>query len=317
MLSRRHLRIKTLQALYAFFQSGNDNIATGEKSLLRNIDKLYDLYIFQLDLIIELRDFILQRQEDAKKKFFPSEEDLNPKTRFTENLLIRQLDDNEELLRRREKLRIKWRDEVNLLLKLYNDLKQSEKYVAYLNDPSPGYKSDKDIISHLVIDYLSEYQLLRAIYEDRDIFWSDADYDISLLMVLKTINYFKQGMDKEEPLPDIYKDRSEDRDYMLTLYRKTIVRSDEFEELVEQRATNWELERIAIMDMIILKMALAEILEFSNIPIKVSINEYIELSKIFSSSKSRVFINGILDKLIQELKSENKIQKTGRGLVNN
>lgn len=317
MLSRRHLRIKTLQALYAFFQSGNDNIATGEKSLLRNIDKLYDLYIFQLDLIIELRDFILQRQEDAKKKFFPSEEDLNPKTRFTENLLIRQWDDNEELLRRREKLRIKWREEVNLLLKLYNDLKQSEKYIDYLNDPSPGYKSDKEIISHLVIDYLSEYQLLRAIYEDRDIFWSDADYDISLLMVLKTINFFKQGMDKEEPLPDVYKDRSEDRDYMLTLYRKTIVRSNEFEELVEQRATNWELERIAIMDMIILKMALAEILEFSNIPIKVSINEYIELSKIFSSSKSRVFINGILDKLIQELQSENKIQKTGRGLVNN
>jgi N utilization substance protein B len=316
MLSRRHLRIKTLQALYAFFQSGNDNIASGEKSLNRNINKLYDLYIFQLDLIIELRDFISQRQEEAKKKFFPSEEDLNPNTRFVDNMLIRQWDENEELLRRREKLRIHWREEVNLLLKLYNDLKQSKKYKVYLNDPSPGYRSDKDIVSHIVIDFISEYELLRAIYEDRDIFWSDADFDISLLMVLKTINHFKQGMDSDEPLPDIYKDRSEDRDYMVTLFRKTIIRSKEFEDLVEKKATNWELERIAIMDMIILKMALAEILEFQNIPVKVSINEYIELSKIFSSSKSRVFINGILDKLIQELKSENKINKTGRGLIN-
>lgn len=316
MLSRRHLRIKTLQALYAFFQSGNDSIAAGEKSLHKHINRLYDLYIFQLDLLIELKYFVSQRQEDAKKKFFPTEEDLHPNTRLADNLLIKQLDDNEELLRRREKLNANWRDEVNLLLKIYNDLRSSEAYREYLNDPAPGYKSDKEMLSYIVIEILSDYDLLRAIYEDRDIHWSDADFDISLLMVLKTINYFKKQMDKEEPLPDVFKDREEDREYMVKLFRMTILRSEEFEKLVEEKATNWELERIAIMDMLILKMALAEILEFTNIPVKVSINEYIELSKIFSSQKSRVFINGILDKLIQELKSENKIVKTGRGLVN-
>lgn len=316
MLSRRHLRIKTLQALYAFFQSGNDSIAAGEKSLLRNIDKLYELYVSQMDLILELRDFIHQRQEDAKKKFFPTEEDLHPNTRFVENQLLKQWEDNDELLRRREKLKFRWSDEVNLLLKLYNQLRESKEYKKYLEEPTASYKSDKEIISFIVIEFISEFDLLRAIYEDRDIFWSDADFDISLLMALKTINHFKQGSDPDDPLPDIYKDRADDRDYMLTLFRKTILRSTEFEKLIENKAANWELERIAIMDMVILKMALAEILEFSSIPVKVSINEYIELSKIFSSAKSRVFVNGILDKLIQELNSENKINKTGRGLVN-
>jgi N utilization substance protein B len=184
-----------------------------------------------------------------------------------------------------------------------------------------GYRDDKELIHLIVTNYLPEFENLRNYYEDRSIFWSDEDYDISLIMLIKTINMYKESWTPDHHLPPLFKEEEEtdetdkDRQYMIKLFRYCILRSDEYGKLIEEQAENWELDRIAIMDIIIMKMALTELLILPSIPVKVTINEYIEISKSYSSPKSKLFINGILDKLIIKLKNEGLIRKTGRGLM--
>jgi len=321
MLSRRHLRVKVLQALYAFFQSGGDDLAAGEKQLLKSTYKLYELYICQLSFLIKLVDYTRNRMEEAKKKFYPTEEDLNPNTRLIENRFIRQIGENKDFLRWRDKLKINWAHEDHLFQKFLNELRNEEDFIVFTNKEQSGYNDDKELIALIVMNYLPEYELLRNYYEDQSIFWSDEDFDISLILLIKTIKIFKEQWGPEHHLPPLFKDADEgdeideDRQYMLKLFRYSILRSQENEKLIEEQAENWELDRIAIMDIIIMKMALTELMIFPSIPIKVTINEYIEISKSYSSVKSKLFINGILDKLVIKLKSEEKIRKTGRGLM--
>jgi transcription antitermination protein NusB len=321
MLSRRHLRVKVLQALYAFFQSGGQDIAVGEKQLLHSTDKLYELYIHQISFLIRLADYTRNRIEEAKKKFYPTDEDLNPKTRLINNLFIQQLEKNKDFQRWQHKLKINWVDEENLFHKLHLELKNSVEYNDFIARESSGYRDDKELIAHIVTNFLPDYDNLRSYYEDRSIFWSDEDYDISLFMVLKTISTFKETWSEEHHLPSLFKEdeteeeSDEDRKYMIKLFRYCILRSDEYGKLIEEQAENWELERIAIMDIIIMKMALAELMVFPSIPVKVTINEYIEVSKSYSSVKSKLFINGILDKLVIKLRNEGMILKMGRGLL--
>jgi len=320
MLSRRHLRIKALQALYAFFQSGGEDIAVGEKQLIFGTDKLYELYIHQLSFLIRLVDYSRNRIEDARKKYYPTEEDLNPNTRFIDNRLIRQLEENKDFLRWRSKLRINWGDEENLFHKLLSELKNSEDFNELTHRNPFGYQEDKELLSLVVTNFLPEYENLRSYYEDRNIFWADEDFDISIHMLLRTINVMRENWGEEHRLPPLFKEddedeAEEDRKYMLKLFRYCILRSEEYGKMIEEQAENWELERIALMDIIIMKMALVELMVFPSIPVKVTINEYIEISKSYSSVKSKLFINGILDKLVIKLKKEGTILKTGRGLM--
>ncbi len=321
MLSRRHLRVKVLQALYAFFQSEGDDIALGEKQLINSTDKLYELYIHQLSFLIKLVDFTRNRIEEAKKKFYPTEEDLNPNTRLIDNRFILQVEDNKDFLRWRNKLKINWADEENLFHKLFNELKNGKDYNEFISREGSWYRDDKELIALIVMNYLPEFENLRNYYEDRSIYWSDEDYDISLIMLIKTIKSYKESWGPDHHLPPLFKEddegdeADEDRQYMLKLFRYSILRSEETGKLIEEQAENWELERIAIMDIIIMKMALTELMVFPSIPVKVTINEYIEISKSYSSIKSKLFINGILDKLVLKLKEEGRIRKTGRGLM--
>lgn len=321
MLSRRHLRVKVLQALYAFFQSGNNDLVSGEKQLLKSNDKLYELFILQLSFLLKLSDFVRNRQDEGKKKFFPTEEDLNPNTRFVNNCFLAQLALNKEYNRRARALKINWSDESNMFLKVYNELKASEHFKRYMTAESVGFKEDKEEIIRIAHRHLEDFELLRQYYEDKSIYWADEDFDTSIMMVVKTIKQFQEGQSPETPLPDIYdsehddEDAGENKKFMLRLFHQAVLHSEEFEKIIETQVDNWEVERIALMDMIIMKMALAELISFEAIPIKVTINEYIEISKYYSSAKSRVFINGILDKLIVKLKEEGKIRKTGRGLI--
>ena len=320
MLSRRHLRVKVLQALYAFFQSDGDDIAVGEKQLIKSTDKLYELYIYQLSFLIKLVDYSLNRIEEAKKKFYPTEEDLHPNTRLVDNRFVKQIEDNKDFRRWRDKLKINWRDEENLFHKFLHELKNDPDYIRFINQPGRSYSDDKELISLIVTNYLPEFELLRNYYEDLSIFWSDEDYDISLMMLIKTVKFYKESWGPEHHLPPLFKDEAEedndeDRQFMLKLFRYCILRSEENGKLIEEQAENWELERIAIMDIIIMKMALTELTVFPSIPVKVTINEYIEISKSYSSIKSKLFINGILDKLVLKLKEDGRIRKTGRGLM--
>jgi N utilization substance protein B len=321
MLSRRHLRIKVLQALYAFFQSGANDIAVGEKQLIHSTDKLYELYIHQLSFLVKLTDFTRNRIEDAKHKFYPTEEDLNPNTRLVDNRLILQIEENEDYQRWKNKLRINWSDEENMFLKFLNELKNGEDFNALIKQGKDGYREDKELVNLIILNYLSEFENLRNYYEDRNIYWSDEDFDISLVMLNKTVNSFKENWTAKRHLPPLFKEddeeenEDEDRKYMIKLFRYCILRSDEYGKLIEEQAENWELERIAIMDIIIMKMALTELIVFPSIPVKVTINEFIEISKSYSSPKSKLFINGILDKLVVKLKMDGSIQKSGRGLM--
>lgn len=321
MLSRRHLRVKVLQALYAFFQSNGNDLAAGENQLVKSTDKLYELYINQISFIISLVEFVSNRIEEGKKKFYPSELDLHPNTRLIDNALVIQLAENKDYQRWKNRLKISWAGEINLFHKLYQEIRTGEDYLQFINSGQTGYRFDKELLAMVVTNYIAGYDMLRNFYEDASIFWSDDDYDISLIMLLKTINAFRENWGPERKLPSLFKmgdesgEEDEDRKYMLKLFRHAILRSEDYEKLIEEQAVNWELDRIAIMDMIILKMALTELMIFPSIPIKVTINEYIEISKSYSSVKSKLFINGILDKLVVKLKNEGKIVKMGRGLM--
>ncbi len=319
MLSRRHLRIKVMQALYAFFQSHNDRLDIAEKQLLQSIDKIYDLYIYQLSLLIEIIEFGRIRIENAKLKFYPDDEDLNPNTKFIDNKFILQLEVNKFLLKQIEEKNISWFEEQEIVRKIYQKIKESDEYNAYLKSTDNSYKADKDIIIKLFKKYISKTEILQYFYEEKSIYWAD-DYDIATMMVIKTIKFFHKDMDENVPLPSLYKNSEKshlnnDREFTIKLFRKTILRSEEYEKLISEKAKNWEIKRIAIMDIILIKMALTEILEFTSIPLKVSMNEYIEISKLYSTHKSKIFINGVLDKLIVDLKAKNQIKKLGRGLI--
>ena len=321
MLSRRHLRIKALQALYAFYQSGSDDLAQGEKLLLKSTDKLYELYIHQLSFLVRLVDYATNRLEEAKKKFFPTPEDLDPNTRFIDNKVVAQIASNKDYRRWHGKLKINWADQENLFFRAYQEVRANPGWMEYMNGPENGYRDQKDAIILVVREVISSFELLRQYFEDQSIFWADEDFDTSLMMVIKTVKSYKESWGEEKPLPSLYKleqdedEPLEDRKFMIKLFHSTLLRDKEYEKQIEQQVENWELERIAIMDMIIMKMALAELATFPSIPVKVTINEYIEISKAYSSVKSKYFINGILDKLVIKMKEDGAIRKSGRGLI--
>ena len=318
MLSRRLLRIKVLQALYAHFVSENDRIDNGERQLLVSIEKLFDLFIYQFSLLVEVVDFARLRMEEAKTKFLPTPEELNPNTRFTDNRFIAQLINNRDYRHQVDLLKINWSEEDDLIRKLNNQIRESEDYAKFL-EQADSYEADKDILIKIFHNIICQSDVLKSLYEEKSIYWAD-DFDTVTVLVQKTIKEIPEGWDEFELLPRVIEsekenNKNEDREFVKALFRKTILNSTAYDEIITRKAENWDFERIALMDIILLKMAIAELLEFPSIPVKVTLNEYIELSKNYSTPKSKVFINGILDNLISEFKTANRILKKGRGLM--
>jgi transcription antitermination protein NusB len=318
MLSRRQLRIKVLQALYAFFQSDSDRMDFGEKQLFKSIEKLYELCFWQLSMMIEIVDFAKVRQEDAKHKHFPTADNLNPNMKFVNNEFIDQLRENRSYLKKYDAYKISWADESDLIRRLYVSVIESKFYEKFMTEDGQSYGSDREFIILLMKKIISKSDSLKHFYEDLSIYWSD-DYHSVTALVIKIINSFTETSDEYHLLPRIYKTEiegeSEDVTFVKSLYRKSILNSDKLGVLIDEKTVNWDYDRIAIMDIIILKMALTELIEFKSVPVKVTLNEYIELSKYYSTPKSNVFVNGILDKLISELSDSREIKKTGRGLM--
>jgi len=319
MLTRRQFRIKVLQAVYAFHQGEAERIDVAERQLLKSIERIHELYIYQLSLLVDLMEFFKTRLEESKSKHLPSKEDLNPNTRFIDNLFMSQLASNIHFIKFRKQFKVSWKDETELVRKLYQSIRESVSYQNYMSKPECGYKDDKDIMLHLFNDIIAESAVLQSLYEEKSIYWID-DLELANFMVNKTIKGYRAAWDSLAELPYVYKsdddkDPDSDKEFVIRLFRKTIVNNTELEHMVDQKAHNWDVERIAIIDVLLLKMALAELMEFSNIPVKVTLNEYIELAKVYSTPRSNVFVNGILDKLIVELKESGRIVKTGRGLM--
>ncbi len=319
MLSRRHLRTKALQALYAFTQSHNDNLVIGEKDLLKSVNKLYEIYIYQLSLLNEVLKYGKKRMVENKKKFFPTEEELAPNTRFIDNHLLKQLSENRDLEKYVGMYKISWADQEEMIRKLFIALRESKEYKEYMREPQCTYSNDKEIVLQIVKKIFGRSELLQFFYEEKNIHWSDDFYTVNLL-VIKTIKMYEESWDEYSRLPLLFKQNdegsdNEDRDFLVQLFRRTIVNDEKYTALIENKVKNWEMDRIAVMDVLLIKMAIAELLEFPSIPVKVTLNEYIELAKMFSTPKSKIFINGVLDKMIVELKEQKKIKKMGRGLM--
>lgn len=313
MVSRRLLRIKTLQICYAYLKTSEQSINQAEKELFFSIQKFYDLYHYLILLVLDISDFAEAKIELSKQKRLPSEEDLNPNTKFINNRLIKLLKENEDLKKYLNDQKLNWVNYPELIKNLYNVMKESEIYLNYMSSDARSFNEDKkfisDIFSKIIINHEPLYQNL----EEQSIFWND-DIEFVIGMIMKSIKSFKASSDETEKLMTLFKNE-EDRDFVKRLFRKAIINHKEYQELVSKFITNWDVERVAFMDIVVMSLAVAEMIEFSEIPIKVSLDEYIEIAKFYSTQKSNVFINGILDKIIDHLKKEGKIKKIGRGLI--
>ncbi|MFC2175782.1 transcription antitermination factor NusB [Bacteroidota bacterium] len=314
MLSRRHLRVKVMQALFAFQRSEGATLSAGEKLLNQSLDRVYDLYIHQLSLILEIHSFAINQIEDAKKKRLPTKEDLNPNLRFVQNTVLLQLENNPKLQVEMKARKINWSEHLELIRRIYGQFKQDAVYQSYMSADEVSYKEERRILYRLYEDFLVSNEHLSSIFEEKSIFWMN-DFEQVTAMVLRTISDFKKANPAGGELPKIYKDEVEDRQFVLNLFRKTVAHSDEFQKMVEEKLQNWDMDRVASTDVLLMKMALCEFLYINSVPTKVTMNEYIEISKEYSTPKSKVFINGILDKLLTELKSGGEIKKIGKGLI--
>jgi N utilization substance protein B len=318
MLSRRHFRVKALQAIYAFQTSETRDLLQGEKFLQSSLDKLHELYINQLSFLVELADFNRIRSDEAKNKYFPTEEEINPNMRFANNKVLLKLTENRDYQRYYEKYHINWVTELELIKRVTSEIRELKEYSDFMASPDDSWNAHQQIIMDLIRNYFALNDSLDDYYEDKNIFWS-ADYETSLMMAMKAVRDLTEDATDMFDLPGIFDEdpdqAREDRAFMFDLFKKTIMYSDEYELLIANALDNWELERIASMDKLLIKMALCELQHFSNIPVKVSMNEYIEISKFFSTPKSSQFINGILDKLLENMKAANKIKKRGKGLM--
>ncbi|MFZ4522854.1 MAG: transcription antitermination factor NusB [Bacteroidales bacterium] len=319
MLGRRHYRIKVLQALYAYFQGGEARIEVAEKNLLKSLDKVYELYFLQLSFLLEVIHFYRFRMEESKTKFYPTPDEVNPNYKLSENRLVLQLQQNKQLNDEMTNYKVSWTEEQEMVRKIYQKLKASKEHAEYMASGMNSYRDDQDFLEKLFRKFIARSADLQFYFEERNIFWED-DFEVAAVFVLKTIKLMTESFGERDSLTALLtkgleEDPADDRKFILDLFRKTISNSDESDKLIDARTRNWELERIALTDILLIKMALTELTSFSQIPVKVTMNEYIEISKQFSSVKSKLFINGILDKLVSDLTEEKKIKKTGRGLM--
>ncbi len=308
-----------MQSLYAHFQTVDTPVLMSEKKLITNIDSIYDLYIYLLSALLEISDISRNMMADARQKFLPTEAEINPNTRFVDNQLLSQFDNNRELRKHINRLKINWADDKDVFRRIYMNFRETDEFKQYMDASQSGYKEDKEIVVSLLTTALLASDPFVSLFEEKNIYWAD-DMDTAVMMVLKTIKKWNKSTDEFQPLPPLLVSPDEEgddliQDFVLKLFRKTLTNSDEYTALISKYADNWEYERIALLDVILFKMALAEFMEFPSIPVKVTINEYIEISKEYSTPKSRQFINGLLDKISIDLKKEGKIRKMGRGLI--
>lgn len=314
MLNRRHLRIKVLQALYAYFQAEEESIKRTENEMMQAVDRIYDLYIYLLLTFGELKDIAEHRMEENKKKILPTEEDLNPNRKFVDNQLISKLQASYSLRAASEDRSVNWIGDAlhEMFRKIFIQMREEETYLTFMNNGQTGFEEDKNFVIQLFRTDIANSPLIYHFFEEKSIHWLD-DIDLACQMVVKSLKL----MEEDQPfrVMDLYKDEEDEQEFVRTLLRKTISMDSENLALIDDLTKNWELDRIAKMDIIILKMAITELQVFKNIPSKVTLNEYIEISKFYSTPKSHGFINGILDNAVERLKKDGKMSKIGRGLM--
>lgn len=298
-----------MQALYAFFQSHKSDLPVAEREMFRSIDKVYELYLYLLLLLQELGEADKTNADELQQKFFPSAMEMKAKLRIHQLSFLKALSEDRDFALQVKRFGSSWQKDNDLVRKIFLEIKKSEEYQEFLAADEP---QEAEFIISIFKKYILSSEALRHHIEEENIFWSD-EFDFIGQIITRSIkSFYTSG--KFEILP-LYKDEEDDRAFAHTLFAQTILNNKEYEADISERTKNWEVDRIALMDILILKMALAELVHFPGIPVKVSINEYIDISKEYSTPKSKQFVNGIIDKLAIDYKEKGKIVKSGRGLI--
>ena len=307
MINRVLIRLKIVQIVYAYYQNGGKNLDTAEKELFFSLSKAYDMYNYLLLLMVEITKQAERKQSAAKNKLLPTAEELYPNTKFVDNRFIAQLEANKQLLEFSETQKKTWDNEAEFVKGLCEKIMASDIYKEYMASETSSYEEDRELWRKLYKRIIFNNDELDQVLEDQSLYWND-DKEIVDTFVLKTIKRFeeKNGA-KQELLPE-FKDE-DDQDFARRLFRRTILNADYYRHLISENTRNWDLDRVAFMDVIIMQIALAEILSFPNIPVSVTLNEYVEIAKLYSTPKSGSFINGTLDGIVNILKKENKLTK--------
>lgn len=313
MLNRRHIRIKVLQVLFAYYNDDEPNAASYEKMLFESVNRFRDLYVGFIQLMVEMHSLSIEKIESGMNKKLPSHEDLHPNTKFAANAVLRILSHSVSLEKATKENHLKWTENRELLKQMFKDIQDCHDYQEYLSSDQRSFDQDKEIVVKLFKRHLVNFELMHDYLEEQGIFWND-DIDLTASMVLRSLKAIKESDTDIEFLP-LWKEGDEEEEFCRQLFRKTLSTGADTKERVALVTPNWETDRIANMDLVLLKMAIAEAIYFESIPTKVTMNEYIELAKFYSTPKSATFINGVLDNLMPKMVEEGKIKKVGRGLI--
>ena len=303
-----------MQTLYAYHLSENKEVRFFEKRLLDSVDDVYEMYVWLLALLVETADYVLIDADERANKYLRTEEDLNTNTRLHSNKFINALRENSEYQTAIKKYKVSWSFDPEVGKTIFNILKTAPEYQNYLDATDLSMRAEKDIIKFIFKKIIRVTPSVEQVFEEQFINWP-VDKEVLEAMLAKTFSNFQSEVPNENKLAQISPAWVEDRDYIVNLFQKTIAFDEEYQVFISEKTKNWEAERIAIIDILLMKMAITELVHFSSIPVKVTMNEYIEIAKEFSTPKSNSFINGILDKILADLKSTGKIRKFGRGLI--
>lgn len=307
MINRVLIRLKIIQLVYAYYQNGSKNLDSAEKELFFSLSKAYDLYNYLLMLMVALTNYAQKRVDAGKAKLAPTSEDLSPNMKFIENKFVAQLEVNKQLLEFISNQKKTWDNDQEFVKELYDKITASDLYKEYMASSDSSYEADRELWRKLYKSFVFNNDSLDQVLEDQSLYWND-DKEIVDTFVLKTIKRFEENKGASQPLLPEFKD-DEDQEFARRLFRRTILNGDYYRHLISDNTRNWDLDRVAFMDVVIMQCALAEILSFPNIPISVSLNEYVEIAKLYSTAKSGSFINGTLDGIVNQLKKEGKLTK--------
>lgn len=307
MINRTLIRLKIVQLMYSFYQNGGKNIDTAEKELLFSLSKAYDLYQFMLMLMPEVTHYAFEQIEQREQINRFAHKDENISHRFVDNSFVEQLDVNKQLLEFRENKKLTWRNYNDYLKKLYADIQESDYYKEYMAAESVDYALDRELWRKIYKNIIMKDERIDDILEDQSLYWND-DREIVDTFVLKTIKRFTAGSDADQELVPEYKD-IDDQNFATRLFRRTILNDEYYRSLISRCVKNWELNRLAYMDIVIMQIAIAELTSFPQIPVSVTINEYVELAKWYSTPKSGKYVNGVIDAVAKMLIKENKLVK--------
>ena len=307
MINRVIIRAKVLQIVYAYYQKGSTDLKVAENELLLSLHRAYDLYHYLLLLIVDVTRMYELVIEAKRHKYRPTKEELNPDLRILNNRFAKQVAQNEELLQYAKRHGITWADDMDFVKKILEMILASDIYADYIKNETDSYDVDRDFWRLVFKRIITDNEFVEDYLEEKSIYWND-DVEIIESFVVKTIKRFTEQTGEKQPLMPMY-NNNDDYNFVIQLFRYSLLHGDEYRALIEKHTKNWESERVANMDLIIMQVAIAEIMNFPTIPISVTLNEYIDTARYYSTPKSGSFINGILDSIIDELKKEKRLIK--------